>query len=135
MKYVIEGVISNIRISKRNDFQFNVKERKSNLFTVVSHNENRIFFYLNGSEGYALKYNKKKYNILCPKKLAKKNKILKSFIVDTKVSFAISTDYENLILQAATNGKKIKLEVDGQIIDSFEKKHEIKVDSIMLLLE
>lgn len=101
------------------------------------------YFTICGSEDFSLKYDDKKYNVLCPEKISKENfatqQYSSCFILKQDLKFSTKNRNRNLLLQGSSLQKKVrvkiqfkhKLEKGELIIKDFSKP--LPVFSIILL--
>lgn len=81
-----------------------------------------------GSESYALKHGDKIYNIFHTKNMKKK-----CFIFDSETEFTGGKRFENILTQASTNGKRIRLKVSKKALKNTKDKDAIPIKSVSLL--
>lgn len=122
-KYIIEGTVAEITVG----------------------NGGKIKFKITGSEGYSLKQKDKKYNVLFPLQKNKAEENGNSTNTKTGLIFEQDKAFEmnakkNVylqILQAAANGKRIRLEIFDTITDGNLNSDPVRLKtySITLLME
>ena len=122
MTYVIEGTVSEVTVSK-----------KENTQSSDGNNCNTVSFCIIGTEGYSIKQDKEKYNVFCLKDELDCDDFQQCYIASQKVLFHVSDYYENLLVQASVHGKKIKFSVSEEQLKSYIQNVNKSDDSITLL--
>lgn len=122
MKYFIEGIITEIKVSK-SDYKF------------------RIF----GLEGYSLKLNKKKYNVLCPNcvfedaETEERTYIYAPTIIFSQDQyFPIKDKVQKQLIQTNSLGKHVKIELaidEEKILSEIKTISDFSIESLTLLLD
>lgn len=108
--YVIEGTVSEITVTGT-----------------------EVAIKIVGSEGYAIKDDGKTYNVFRPKDLPKAKETVQSYIADSENEFTVNNDFENILTQASTNGKRIRLKVSKKALKNTKDKDAIPIKSVSLL--
>ena len=122
MKYFIEGIITEIKVSK-SDYKF------------------RIF----GLEGYSLKLNKKKYNVLCPNcvfedaETEERTYIYAPAIIFSQDQYlSIKDKVQKQLIQTNSLGKHVKIELaidEEKILSEIKTISDFSIESLTLLLD
>ncbi len=87
MEYIIEGTVSEVALE-----------------------ESKISFKISGTEGYSIKQGDKKYNVFC----LKDKTLGKAYIFAQKEKITANEKYQILLTAAATNAKKVKVEIRNE---------------------
>lgn len=122
MNYVIEGSVSELYADESDNFTFKVI----------------------GSEGFSLKQEEVRFNVLCPEELEKiskkksENICSPCFVLSQNHQFAISDKNKVLIIQHGSVGRKFRLTIkleDGKKLSKYfdDEKLPIKISSVKLL--
>ena len=75
------------------------------------------YFTICGAEGFSIKQNDKKYNVLCPKAMPESEKSLEAIVLAQDFKFPTGEN-KDLLLQAVSSQKRIKVQLcieDNQI--------------------
>ena len=92
------------------------------------------YFTVCGSEGFAIKRDDKKYNVLCPEKMPEEKTCIGSFITDQKCKFSTSVKHRTALLTSLTSEKRIRVSIDEEELKkSADKENILPVSSITLL--
>ena len=109
MTYIIEGIISSISVNKNGKI----------LFTICGH------------EGYSIKTENKKYNILLQKEI-----INSSIVLSQDFQFSVNEENKIMLIQSNSIGKKaqisFELKNDKKLSDNFTEE-DFETSSITLL--
>lgn len=84
--------------------------------TISEISQDEEYFKLKGCEGYAIKQNDKKYNLLCSENMTEDVGL--AFVLSQDMKFTLNDGNENLLMQVWSVGKRIKLKFDGSKIES-----------------
>ena len=127
MEYFIEGTVSEVTVSKKE----NTQNPNGN------NNCNTVSFRITGTEGYSIKQDKNKYNLFRLKEPQDDDKFQQCYIAGQKVLFLVSDDYENLLLQASAHGKKINFSISEEHLNSYTQngnKSNISIQDVSITL-
>ena len=90
-----------------------------------------------GTEGYAIKQGDKTYNVFCPKDLSEAGNCSNGYIVDSENEFTVDNSFENILIQASMNGKKIRLTIElaneEELKKHIQDKSALPIKSVILL--
>lgn len=107
--------------------------------------QNGISIKISGSEGYSVKQDKKKYNVVRYQDsqnntLPTAGEVAPCYIADSQFELPIGVRYENILAQALVSGKRIRLTIPEDILTSAvhsnaNKTPQDKVTSVTVLSE
>lgn len=97
--------------------------------------QNGISIKISGSEGYSVKQDKKKYNVVRYQDsqnntLPTTGEVAPCYIADSQFELPIGVRYENILAQALVSGKRIRLTIPE---DKFSKGKTGKTSSLQVI--
>lgn len=139
MTYVIEGTVLEVSIKKESKVMSDITQKNEPSKCEVVHTpEAKVIFCISGSIGFAIKQNGKNYNIFCPKEMPDNEKCNCGYIASQDMPLSVGIEYENLLIQAATSGKKIRLFLsEDALIKQFQQNTDTdskETESIIITL-
>lgn len=105
--------------------------------TELTTNKDHCIFKINGTEGYSVKHDKKKYNVLYSENIKSKTSTsaISTFVLYVERKYKTQNTKETLLAAALTSGKKMNFTIEAEEKEIITGSMELSVTSITLLSE